>query len=103
MSMENYNKEMSEILGIYNCDKFIQLIEDIHELVVLYNVDDNDDWVRDIVGEDNTRNVRLARTAILLSRLADNHHRLLRRIHRVAPGFWQRAEKLTKTLALNDC
>lgn len=99
----DFNDEMSKILGIYNCEKFIKLLEDVYELVLLYNVDESSDWVGSIVAHDDVRDVRLARTAYLLSRLAYNHADDLKRVKRVAPGFHQRAERLTKTLALNDC
>lgn len=99
--MNDFNEDMSKILGIYNCEKFTQLLEDIYELVVLYNVDESDDWVSDIVGDSNTREIRLARTCYLLSRLSERHANTLKRVNRVAPAFWQRAEKLTKPLGLN--
>ena len=100
--MSDYNEEIGRILGIYNCDKFVQLIEDIYEIAVLYDVDASNDWVRDIVGEANTQSVRLARTAYLLSRLAHHHADSLKKVKRSAPGFFQRAEKLTTPLAIND-
>lgn len=98
----DFNDEMSKILGIYRCDRFIELIEDIYEIVRLYNVDEVEDWVADTVGWEDVRNVRLARTAYLLSKLADRHHRWLRSVNRAAPGFWKRAEKFTKPLALEE-
>lgn len=98
------NAEMEVILGIYRCEQFTSLLEDIFELVMLYNVDETNDWVKDVVGEIDTRDVRLARTAYLISRLADNHHRLLRKVHQLAPGFWKRAEQVIKKekLCLNN-
>jgi len=102
MSMDDYNEEMSKILSIYRCDKFVQLIEDIYEIVRLYNVDEVEDWVADVVGWENVKDIRLARTAFLLSKLAHHHADTLKRVKRCAPGFHQKAEKLTKKLALSD-
>jgi hypothetical protein len=96
--MTDYNEEMSKILGIYNLPKFLELIEDIYEIVHLYNVDESDDWVKDVVGNDSVRDIRLCRTAFLLSKLAHRHADSLKHVKRKAPGFWQRAEKLTKQL-----
>lgn len=94
--MTDFNEEMSKIMGIYNCDKFIQLIEDIYEIILLYDVDEDVDWVKDKVGEEDLRDVRIARTAYLLSRLADHHANHLKKVHRAAPGFWHRAEKISQ-------
>lgn len=93
--MTNLNSDMEKILGIYRCDQLISLFEDFYEIVYLYNVDESNDWVRDVIDDCDLRSVRLARTAYLLSRLAHGHSDLLKRVKRVAPGFWQKAEKLT--------
>jgi hypothetical protein len=95
------NEEMSKILGIYNCDKFIELIKDMFEICYLYNVDPSDDWVKDVVG-DEVISVRQARTAFLLSKLAYNHANTLKQVNRAAPGFWQRAEKFTQSKEIID-
>lgn len=100
--MTDFNEEMSKILGIYGHEQLCSLFDDTYELIKLYNVDENDDWVKDIVGAENVWEARVARTAYLLSRLAHNHADLLKRVKRVAPGFYQRAEKFSKPLALND-
>ena len=92
--MTDFNDEMGKVLGIYNCEKFIELIEDIYEIVLLYDVDEKEDWVRDRVGEINLKDVRIARTAFLLSRLADRHANALKRVHRAAPALWQKMERL---------
>ena len=99
----NVEADMGKILAIYNCDKFIELLEDIYELVLLYNVDESDDWVKDAVGEQDTRSVRQIRTAYLLAKLAHHHADSLKRVKRVAPGLHQQLEKISKPLALSDC
>lgn len=91
--MSDLNSDIEKIIGIYKCDQLISFFYDTSEILKLYDVTDENDWVRDIVGEQDVRNVRIARTAFLLSRLAHNHADLLKKVKRVAPGFWQRAEK----------
>jgi hypothetical protein len=91
--MTDFEEEMGKVLGIYRCDQLISLFEDFFEIVKLYNVDETDDWVKDVVAEDDVRNVRLIRTVYLLSKLAHNHSDMLKRVKRVAPGLWQRMEK----------
>ena len=91
--MNDLNSDIEKILGVYRCDQLISFFYDTAEIIKLYNVTDEDDWVRDIVGEHDVKNVRMARTAFLLSRIAHNHADLLKKVKRIAPGFWQRAER----------
>ena len=91
--MNDLNSDIEKILGIYRRDQLISFFYDTAEIIRLYNVTEDDDWVKDIVGEQDVRNVRLARTALLLSKLAHNHADLLKKVKRTAPGFWQRAER----------
>ena len=100
--MTDFNEEMSKILGIYGHEQLCSLFEDTFELIQLYNVDETDDWVKDLVGEEHVWETRVARTAYLLSKLAHNHADLLKRVKRCAPAFYLRAQQLTKPLALND-
>jgi len=101
--MSDFESDMGKILAIYNCDKFIELLEDIYELVLLYNVTESDDWVSEAVGAEDTRSVRQIRTAYLLSKLAHRHADNLKRVKRVAPGLYQQLEKISKPLALSSC
>ena len=94
ITMTDFNEEMGKVLGIYRCNEFIELLEDIYELILLYNVDEHNDWVSDIVGRDDTRDVRLARTAYLLSKFAYRHADRLKRVKRAAPALWQKLEQL---------
>ena len=48
-------------------------LRDIIPLFELYDVEQEDDWVADAVGDEDTRNVRLIRTVYLISRIAEFH------------------------------
>lgn len=85
--------DIQRILGIYGPNQLNSLIEDAYELFQLYDVDEKDDWVEQFVGSENLREVRLARTAYLLSRIADHHADLLKKVSRGSKGFWLKAEK----------
>lgn len=66
-------QEINEFLEKWDCKQLTLFVNDIIPLLQLYDVDEEDDWVRDSVGEDNLRNVRLIRTVYLISKIAENH------------------------------
>lgn len=65
--------EINEFLEYWDCEKMCAFIRDIEPLFELYDVTEEDDWVKDAVGEDDERNVRLIRTVYLISRIAELH------------------------------
>jgi Holliday junction resolvase RusA-like endonuclease len=95
----NLSEDISKIMGIYGPDELIDFLRYAYELSELYNVTEENDWVKDQVGEDEVREVRITRTAYLLSKLAHNHAVLLKKIDRSCPAFWQKAENLTKVVS----
>jgi hypothetical protein len=95
--MKDNNQTMSEILGIFSEEEFLDFLTDMYELVDLYNVELGvKDWLADKVGKDNANNVRLARTAYCLSRFSHKHLTKLKQISRINPGWWQRLEQEKK-------
>lgn len=85
--------EINEFFELWGEKELISFFADVFPLLELYNVDENDDWVRDAVGEDNTQNVRLIRTVYLLSKVADKHAGKLSRTNAYFKNIWQRIEK----------
>jgi hypothetical protein len=96
LKQNTLENEIKSILGIYGANELISLIEDTYELFELYNIDEQDDWIREEVGEEKTRDIRLIRTAYLLSRLAEHHGEFLKKIVKHAPKFYIKAESLAK-------
>lgn len=66
-------KDIENFLELWNVNSLIELIKELYPICELYNVDEEDDWVRDEVGVENLQNVRLVRTVYLISRLAEFH------------------------------
>ena len=64
-------QEINEALEVWDCKKLCALLRDIIPLFELYDVEDEDDWVKKEVGEENERNVRLIRTVYLISKIAE--------------------------------
>lgn len=66
-------EEIELFLEIWGCKEMVSFLKDIIPLFELYDVDEEEDWVRDKVGEDNLKNVRLIRTVYLMSKIAETH------------------------------
>lgn len=66
-------QQINEALNCWDCSHQIAFLRDIIPLFELYDVEDEDDWVKDAVGEEDERNVRLIRTMYLVSKIAENH------------------------------
>ena len=65
--------EINEFLEYWDEGQMCAFLRDIIPLAELYDVEEEDDWVTDAVGEENARNVRLIRTVYLISRIAELH------------------------------
>jgi hypothetical protein len=70
---KNLEQQINEALEVWNCKQMVAFLRDIIPLFELYDVEDEDDWVKDAVGEENERNVRLIRTVYLVSKIAEFH------------------------------
>ena len=85
--------EINEFLESWDCRQQIEFLRDMVPLFELYDVDNEDDWVRASVGMDNERNIRLIRTVYLVSRLAAFHAVTLCSINVHFKDLWKRMEK----------
>lgn len=86
-------QEINEFFKIWGRQTLVRFLEDIMHLYILYNVEQDKDWVQDIVGEDNTQDVRLARTAYLISRIASLHTPALAETNMRHKNLWKRLEE----------
>lgn len=86
-------QQINEFLEIWDADQMCAFLRDITPLFDLYDVEENDDWVKDAVGEDNERTVRLIRTVYLVSRIAEFHSSFLCNIKMNFRDIYKRMEK----------
>jgi hypothetical protein len=70
-----------------------RFLRDIIPLFELYDVEDENDWVKEAVGESNERNVRLIRTVYLVSRIAEFHTGVLASLKMNFKDLYKRMEK----------
>lgn len=85
--------EVNEFLEYWDCDQMCAFLRDVIPLFELYDVDEQDDWLRDRVGEEDERNVRLIRTVYLISRIAEFHTGYLASVKVNFKNIHQRLEK----------
>lgn len=86
-------EEIEAFLDVWNCNQIISLFEDIRPLVELYDVDEKDDWVKNQVGDEYCKNVRLVRTVYLLSIIAENHSGKMAEVRIHHKDLYKRLEK----------
>lgn len=92
----NLGECVNGILRIFGPDQLTDLLRTTWELYDLYGRDEEGDWVEDAVGIENVDEVRLSRTAYILSSLADQNAKLFDKINKRYPGFYKLAEKLAE-------
>lgn len=85
--------DINAFLESWDCTQLTAFLRDIIPLFELYDVEDEDDWVKDAVGEENERNVRLIRTVYLVSRIAEFHAGKLCSIKMNFKDIYKRMEK----------
>ncbi len=73
MPRKSTEQEINEFLDIWDCKQINSFFRDVIPLLQLYNVDENHDWLRDIIKAEDLQSVRLARTVYLLSIICENH------------------------------
>lgn len=92
MTKKTIEQEINDFLSYWGEKELIAFLRDIIPLFELYDVDDEDDWVKDAVGEENEQTVRLIRTVYLMSRIAEFHTGKLNLMRMRFKDLWKRIE-----------
>ena len=90
---KSVEQEINEFLEKWDCEQMRAFLRDIIPLFELYDVEDENDWLNEVVSEEDKRNVRLIRTVYLVSRIAENHSGILAHIRMNHRRLWERLEK----------
>lgn len=92
--MKTIEQEINEFYELWPVEKFTLFFQDIAEILELYDVDEDDDWVKNAIEkEEEASIVRLIRTVYLFSRFAENHSATLARIKVHHKNLWKRLEE----------
>lgn len=84
--------EINDFLNDWGCKEMIAFLRDIIPLFELYDVEDENDWVKQKVGEEDERNVRLIRTVYLVSKIAEFHAGKLCSLKMRYKDLWKKME-----------
>lgn len=90
--MKTIEEEIEKFIEFYDCKELSAFFKDVFPLFELYNVEEEDDWLEELVGESNARNVRLIRTVYLMSIIAENHVEKFYLINRNFKKLWKRMQ-----------
>lgn len=93
--IKNIENEINDFVNEWDLRQMMKFVTDIAEIYHLYDCDDEQDWVKDEVGEENAVDVRLIRTVYLLSKLADEHSPKLATVKFKFNKLWKRLEKIS--------
>ena len=92
-SKKTLEDEINEFLEYWDADQMCAFLCDIGPVFRLYDVDEENDWVKNAVGEEDERNVRLIRTVYLISRIAEFHAGKLVGVKVNFKNIYQKMEK----------
>ena len=93
MVKKTLEQNIEEFLEVWNCEAMTSFLRDIIPLFELYDCNEEEDWVRDAVGEEDELNVRLIRTVFLVSRIAERHAGKLAMIRMRFGRLYKKMEK----------
>lgn len=88
--------EINAFLDVWDCKQICQFLRDIIPLLVLFDVDDEDDWIEKETGgdEEEVRTLRLIRTVYLISKIAEGHTGKLAEVKIKFKYLYRKMEKL---------
>jgi len=70
---QTIEEEINNFLEFWDIEKLASFLRDIIPLLELYEVDEDNDWVKEAIGEEDEQTIRLIRTAYLMSKIAEFH------------------------------
>lgn len=86
-------QQIEEFLNLWDCEAMQAFLKDIIPLFELYDCNEENDWVRDAVGEESERNIRLIRTVYLVSKIAETHAGKLCKIKMEFKDIYKKMER----------
>lgn len=84
---------VNEFLIHWDCKQQVEFLRDIIPLFELYDVDDEEDWLKKEVDEGTEKDIRLIRTVYLVSRICEFHAGKMLSINMRFKDLWKRMQK----------
>lgn len=93
MKRKPIEEEINLFLEDFGLNELIRFFEDVYPLFHLYDITDEEDWMRAHIEEEEITTVRSIRTVYLLSKLAEFQAGKLCSLKVKYPDLWKRMEK----------
>lgn len=93
-------EEINVFLEEWDSEQMVSFLRETIALFELFDIEDEDDWVKEVVGEENSREVRMIRAVYLISRIAEFHSAKLCKLNIHFKGLWRKMEKVRSDLEL---
>ena len=97
LNQDKLNKlegELCRFLDIWPLEQFTEFMRCVHNLMEMYDITDENNWIEKIVAPEDMRNVVLIRTAYLMSKIAEKFASKLYQTASKLPKFCHRLEKI---------
>lgn len=88
--------EINDMIKVVHSDCLNAFFSELYELFRLFDVDEKDDWVRDLVGVDNMQVVRIVRGCYIVSRMSEKFSSKFSQVRQHFPEFHKRLEEYVK-------
>lgn len=88
--------EINLFLQKFGIEELTEFFDDVLPLVDLYNIDESEDWLNDVVNSEDVLNVRLIRTVYLISKFSEKHAASLCYLKATFKDLFKRMEKVPK-------
>lgn len=86
---------LEEAFNFWDLKKLTSVLTDFAEIYQLYDVE-NENWLKDQVGEENEINVRVVITLYLISKIAEKHSGSFLSFKLKFPRLWEKMEDFVK-------
>jgi len=86
-------EEISEAFYFFDFNQFKSMIYDFSSIYELYNMDDEDNWLKEECDQEHEINVRIIRTVYILSKISENYTGMLLGFKLKFPKLWEKLEK----------
>lgn len=84
------NEETSDFIEFFGVNEVLGFMEILYDFYKMFDVDVEDDWVAKEVGQENANTVRMIRTCLMLSKIAELYAGKLCIIKTKFPLFYKR-------------
>lgn len=96
---KDVKETINKALDFWTCSDQLKFMKEVVALFRLYDVDEENDWVEEIVGTEDLQNVRLMRTMIIISRIAEFHGTTLFNFKLHFPNLYKEMEDHVASLS----